>query len=374
MLILSEPRLWERDGISELSWLPDGRILYRIPGNYPDSNFWAVATDPGSGKPVGPPTRLANGGENAKAFSVSADGKRFIYISMHVRDAVYLGNLEFGAKKFNPQRLTLDAWDSLPRDWTRDGKAVLFEAVRGDQYAILAQRIDQQVPKILLSGAESYRWPFLSPAGDRLLYTALGTNHLPDPSKRLMSMPVEGGASSVLLAGEYTYYCGSVRSAICVLGEFKGQQLIFSILDPVRGKGAEVGRVEVHHGSQYVFWSLSPDGNKIAIVDSARLVGEVRILTLADHKVVTLELRGWRWDGLVAAAWSADASHLFATASSKVSVVLLCIDLQGNQRVMYETTPAEGWLGWFPVASPDGHYLAYQKRTFESNVMMLEHF
>jgi hypothetical protein len=41
---------------------------------------------------------------------------------------------------------------------------------------------------------------------------------------------------------------------------------------------------------------------------------------------------------------------------------------------MYETTPAEGWLGWFPVASPDGHYLAYQKRTFESNVMMLEHF
>jgi len=35
MLILSEPRLWERDGISELSWLPDGRILYRIPGNYP---------------------------------------------------------------------------------------------------------------------------------------------------------------------------------------------------------------------------------------------------------------------------------------------------------------------------------------------------
>jgi hypothetical protein len=239
---------------------------------------------------VGPPIRLANGAENAQDFSASADGKRFIYIPMHVRDAVYLGNLEFGAEKFNPQRLTLDAWDSNPTDWTRDSKAVLFAAVRGDEYAILRQRIDQQTPEILLSGAESYKYPVLSPAGDRLLYTAAPTAEIGDPSKRLMSTPVEGGASSVLLAGEYTYHCGSAPTAICVLGESKGQQLIFSILDPVEGKGAEVGRVEVRHGLPLVRWSLSPDGNKIAIVEPLGLAAEVRILTLADHKVVTLPL------------------------------------------------------------------------------------
>jgi hypothetical protein len=65
---------------------------------------------------------------------------------------------------------------------------------------------------------------------------------------------------------------------------------------------------------------------------------------------------------------------LFATAESKASVVLLFIDLRGNMQVLYESIPAEGWLGLNPVASPDGRYLAYMKRTFESNVMMLEHF
>jgi eukaryotic-like serine/threonine-protein kinase len=372
-LVLSEPRLWGADGISDLYWLPDGRVLYRLPDPLPysDSNLWAVAADPTSGKPTGPPALLTNLAPTGWNFVASVDGKRFAYLSQRNDDAIYLGNLEHGARKFNPLRLTLDNWYSTPSDWTRDSGAVLFHSVRGGgRWAIFKQRIDQQTPEIVLAGAESYRSPVLSPAGDRLLYTASATVDRYDPSKRLMSKPVTGGASSVLLTGDYTYHCVPVPSARCVLGEIKGQELIFSMLDPVEGKGAEIQRVEVR---QQVDWSLSRDGSKIAITDRGVDTGEVRILTLADRKVATLALRGWRWSSINYVAWSADGKHLFATALGEDSSAILHIDLRGNLRVLAESPRGEAWLA-NPLASPDGHYLAYMKRTYESNVVMLEHF
>jgi len=120
-------------------------------------------------------------------------------------------------------------------------------------------------------------------------------------------------------------------------------------------------------------WSLSPDGSKIAIAYPAASAGGVRILTLADRKVAILPLQGWKWNEMQSIAWSADGSHMFGTAWSEASTVLLFIDLRGNLQVLAEAPMGESWL-YDPVASPDGRYLAYMKRTFESNVMMLEHF
>jgi serine/threonine protein kinase/Tol biopolymer transport system component len=371
-LVLSEPRLWTITGVSEVYWLADARILYRLsdPLSYSDSNLWAVATDPGSGHPLGPPARFTNGAREASGFQASADGKRFTYLSSRTSDTVYVGDLEPGAGKFAQRQLTVDGWDSYPRDWTRDSKAVLFNSIRSGRSVILKQRIDQQTPEVLFSGAESFRGSVFSPTGDRLLYTASATLDPSDPSRRLMSMPMDGSDPSILLRGEYTYHCGSVPSAGCVLGEVQGQQLVFSILDPVEGKGTEIQRVEVQSDEE---WSLSRDGDKIAIVRRGTPVGEVCILTLADRKVVTLAPQGWRWGNVQYLAWSADGGHLFATAYSAKSTALVVIDLSGDLQVLAEVTSGEAWLS-SPVASPDGHYLAYQQRTYESNVMMLEHF
>jgi serine/threonine protein kinase/Tol biopolymer transport system component len=372
-LILSEPKLWDKHGVSDVYWLPDGRILYRLPGPYTssnsDSNIWAVAADPGSGKPLGPPKRLTNAAGDAGVFGASVDGKRFTYISSRSSDSVYLGNLEFGAGTFNPRRLTLDEWASSPADWTRDSKAVLFQSNRNSRGAILKQRIDQQSPEILLSGAEGYFWPAFSPSGDRLLFTMTATGDRYDPSARLMSVPLDGGAREVLLSGNYTYHCGSVPSARCVFSEVQGQQLVFSILDPVKGKGTEIQRVEAPANA---YWDLSPDARQIAIVDPTGYQGEIRILTLADRSTVTLPLRHWNWGLMQSVTWAADGNHLFATAWGQSAVILL-IDLRGNLQVLAKAPGAEEWL-YGPVASPDGRYLAYMKRIVESNVVMLEHF
>jgi serine/threonine protein kinase/Tol biopolymer transport system component len=369
--VLSEPRLLQATGVSEVYWLPDGRILYRLPdpSSYSEYNVWAIATDTGSGKPLGPPARLANVTQEPQNFRASTDGKRLVYLSQRSDDAVYLGNLRPGTKKFNPRRLTLDEWGSWPGDWARDSKTVLYYSIRSGRFAIFQQHIDQQSPEILLSGAESYRRPAFSPKGDRLLYTASATFDGSEPSKRLMSKTVDGGDSSVLLAGDYTYQCGSSAPAGCVLGEVKEQQLIFSALDPVKGRGAEIQSVDAPKDG---YWALSPDASRIAVVDAAGDRGEVRILRLADRSTVTLALQGWKWNRIQSVNWSADGSHLFATAWSAPSRVLLMIDLRGNLQVLTEVHDGE-WL-YHPIASPDGQYLVYLKRAFERNVVMLEHF
>jgi serine/threonine protein kinase len=371
-LVLSEPKLLNANGPSDVFWLPDGRILYRLPDplSYSDYTLWALATNPESGEPTGAPARLTNGIPQAYSFQASANGERLIYRSDRTHDGIYLGNLEFGTKAFNPRRLTPDEWDSYPSDWTRDSKAMLVGSIRSGRSVILKQRIEEQPPGILLSGAESYRNPTLSPTGDRLLYTTSATADRQDPSKRLVSMPLKGGDRSVLLAGDYTYHCGTVPSARCVLAEVQAQQLVFSILDPVEGKGAEIQRVAAHAAA---YWSLSPDGTKIAIAYPGESAGEVRILTLADHKVVILALQGWKWVSVQSVAWSADGSHLFATAYTGTFFVIFFTDLHGNLQVLTEVPEGEAWISNL-VASPDGHYLAYMKRTSESNVMMFEHF
>jgi serine/threonine protein kinase len=371
-LILSRPRAWEQGGVTQVWWLPDGRILYRLPDplSYPDYDIWAVAVEPGSGKQVGVPERVANVVGDAENFGASADGKRFIYMSMRSSEAVYLSNLERGAGKINSSRLTVDKWDNMADAWTRDSKAILFQSIRSGRSAILKQRIDQQTAEILLSGAESYQQATFSPAGDRLLYTASATLDRADASKRVESVPVDGGRFTILIAGDYTYHCGSMPSARCVLGEIKSAQYVFSILDPVEGKGEEIQRVNVQFNPN---WSLSPDGNKIVIADGDANKSGVRILTLDDHKVVALALQGWKWRYIQSVAWSADGSHLFATAYTGKSFVLFSIDPRGNMQELAEVPDGDAWL-YNPLPSPDGHYLAYMKRTYESNVMMLENF
>jgi hypothetical protein len=327
---------------------------------------------------LGSPVRLSNGG-NAFTLQASTDGKRVIYRYLRSSDVIYVGNLELGAARFNPQRLTRDVWNNWPFDWTRDSKAILFSSTRSAKYSIVQQRIDQQTPEVLLSGAESYRRPALSPVGDRLLYTASAAAGPWDSSKSLMSKPVNGGTPSFLMAGELIYHCGSAPAAGCVLADEQGRQLVFFKLDPIKGKGAEIDRVDVQHGGDWSnTWALSADGNKIAMVDPAGTGRKVRILTLADRKVATITLQRAKWSHMQSVVWSANGSHLIVTALSGEafsgeSWAILLIDMHGKLQVLTETASSAGWLSGL-VASPDGHFLAYVKRIYESNVMMLEHF
>lgn len=376
-VVLSDPKLFSLTTISGIAWLPDGRILYSITSGTNESNLWARVADPGSGKPSGDATRLA-GWKNfdARDPQASADGKRLIATREHAENGIYVGDLVIGDKGFSPRRFTADDWYNLVADWTKDSKAIVSSAKRNGRWAIFKQNIDAKTPETLIAGSENYLWPKLSAQGT-VLYTAAALPSLPDraATARLMSTPEQGGARTTLMRGGYPdnyYACGSSPSSSCVVSELTDGHLIFFHLDPSKGKGEEMARIDGYQSSD-PRWDLSPDGARIAIVDPlVEGKGEIRILNLADRRVTVLPVRNWKWDEARTVSWAADGKSWFVYALSQHSPdALVSVDANGNVRVLQEI-PAGIIVSIVP--SPDGKRLAFTKRMFVDDMMLLENF
>jgi eukaryotic-like serine/threonine-protein kinase len=378
-VVLSDPKLFsENNGGSGLAWLLDGRILYSIRSATNESNLWARIADPTSGKPIGDATRLA-GWKNfeAQGPQASADGKRLIVTKEHAENGIYVGDLAIGNKTLSPHRFTADDWYNLVTDWTRDSKAIVFSSKRSGRWAIFKQKIDAKTPETLIAGSENYVYARLGPQGT-VLYTAAPPPNLQDravTARRLMSMPEQGGARTTLMNIEYSdydYECGSSPPSSCVVSELKDGHLIFFHLDPLKGKGEEVARIDGYQ-SPDARWDLSPDGARIAIVDpTIEGKGEIRVVNLPDRRVTVLPVRNWKWDEAIRISWAADGKGWFVYALSAHSPdALVSIDANGNLKVLQEI-PAGNIMSIVP--SPDGKRLAFTKRMFVDDVMLLENF
>jgi Tol biopolymer transport system component len=367
-VVLSNPDLWSADGISGILWLPDGRIAYSLSSKgSEDANLWTMAADPGTGKQSGDPIRLAVW-KNFQAWNpgASADGKRLIAARYHTESRIYLGDL--GNKDFTPRRFSPDSWYDFASDWTRDSKAILFTSRRNGKWAIFEQQLDAHTPETLIAGPENYLRPKLSAQGT-ILYTARQSSN---DDRRLMSTPEHGGARLALMTGGYTYACGSAPSSSCVVVELKDNQLLFSYLDPLKGKGKEIASI-AGYKSPEPRWGLSPDGARIAIADPAGEKGEIQILDLADGKTTALPIQHWKWNAVDQISWAADGKNLFALAQSPSSIALLSIDANGNPRVLQEMPSGAGWVSGI-VPSPDGRSLAFTRRIYVDDIMLLENF
>ena len=159
---------------------------------------------------------------------------------------------------------------------------------------------------------------------------------------------------------------------MCALAEVQAKQLVLSRLDPEEGRGSEIARVSLGPGQINMTWAwaLSFDSTKIAIVDRS---AQARMLYVADARVVSLPVRGEKWGQLQTVGLSADGSLIFATAWSDGSNALISIDSLGNPQVLEQVHGSQAWL-CCPVPSPNGRFLAFEKRTYENNVVMLENF
>jgi Tol biopolymer transport system component/DNA-binding winged helix-turn-helix (wHTH) protein len=158
-VVLSDPHLsgWG------LSWLPDGRlvyVMYEPPPSQNSSNCWAASLDLSTGRFVGTAARITSGDGFAVQPSVTADGKRLVFIRAKPQADVYVA--EFSAKGprlSTPRRLTFDEADDLPFDWTPDNKAVLFISNRTGTDNIFRQRMDATSAEMLVFGPEKDRLP-----------------------------------------------------------------------------------------------------------------------------------------------------------------------------------------------------------------------
>jgi Tol biopolymer transport system component len=181
-----------------------------------------------------------------------------------------------------------------------------------------------------------------------------------------------GGTPELVLVEPATkalgVWCAMKPNSSCVLGQKEEKNLVFYAFDPVRGKGEQLGKIEV---SEYFNWSLSPDGSRVALVDVATYPGRLEVLPLSDHIWQGISVESG-WGDLQEVAWAAEGKGFFASSNQSGSFSLLFITPAGQVKPILKRG-SRGWIN-SPLPSPDGKYLAYSGVTIDANVWMVEGF
>ena len=369
-VVLSDPHLsgWG------LIWLPDGRLVYVVyepPPSQNSSNFWAASLDLGTGRFVGTAARITSGDGFAVQPSVTADGKRLIFIRAKPQVDVYVA--EFSAKEprlSTPRRLTFDEADDLPFDWTPDNKAVLFISNRTGTDNIFRQRMDATSAEMLVFGSEKRSVSRLNPDGTQILYLVPTNPSDNSQPVRLMRAPINGGPPQIVLEAPaiVNFQCSRAPAAICAFSQLEPKEFVFSVFDPAIGKPHEVAKLQEQTFNWN--WGLSPDGASIAAVTSGPTDNRIQLLSLSGQP--TRELVVKNWTGFISMDWAADSKGLFIASNPTGSMQsLLYVDLAGNAHPIWQVNSI--WPSW-AIPSRNGKYVAIPAPTVDSNAWMAENF
>jgi Tol biopolymer transport system component/DNA-binding winged helix-turn-helix (wHTH) protein len=360
-----------------LAWAGDGRLIYSLsepPPNQNDSNLWAIKVDARGNQSWGQPVRLTNGPDSKMRASISADGKRVIFLRWAASPVVYISELQQGGRRLSPLRpLSLDERRNYPYTWTPDGKSVIFTSDRDGVFHLFKQAIDQPAPDLLVDGDQPVLLARLNPDSTEILYAVGPAPNDMERRIRLMRVPLAGGTPQMILAetGINNFQCARSPSTVCAVSQYTADHVSFFSFDPVTGKKEPLTQID---GPEWHLqnWTLSPDGSTLALARKHLIPGlaDIRLFSLAGGKDRILTLPSWT--GIACLDWAADGRSLWVVASSSAGVpTLLNVDLRGKARPVLEESEKD--LGW-AIPSPDGRHLAIWEASGSSNAWLLEGF
>jgi eukaryotic-like serine/threonine-protein kinase len=369
----------ETKQVNDYFWMADGRLLYSVAE--PDSmigthcNFWQMQLDSRTGEPIEKPRRLTNwSGFCMSGVSQTADGKKLAFLKWATEQTSFLGDLAGGGTRILRLRhFPLSESSDGIVDWTPDSKAIFFNSNRSGQNGIYRQSLDQDIAEPIVT--EGYgRDPRVTPDGKSIIYLGIGANG-PPPVKGpepVMRISAAGGIPRRLfIARPFSLLtCARSPSKLCVIGEptKDNQQLIGSVVDPIKGRGPELFRLGLIPNDDTWFLDLSPDGTRFAATRTA--AGPIYILSLDGRILQRVHVKGW--SNLESFSWNANGTGLFVTAGIRNGKEVLYVDLQSNVHTLWESAGGSGEAEARP--SPDGRHLAFNGRTASGNIWTVENF
>jgi serine/threonine protein kinase/Tol biopolymer transport system component len=361
-----------------LCWSPDGRLIFSAAQTSESHlsqkkySLWQVLVDPLKDKISGEPVRISAWTDSRVVdLTITADGRQLAFVKTKFHQDVYVGELEHDVTRLKAQhRLTLDNNNSYPDGWTPDSKAVLFHSDRAGRYQAFKQELARSIPERIVTSSMDVTDPSLSPDGASMLYWET-VNAEAGIKSGLMRQPTAGGAPETILEvpdhEKFWFFCPRMPGRPCVLSQQKEKELLFYPLDPLRGQGPQVGKIEVATDSIY-YWQVSPDGSQLAVVDRSHK-DHIELLRLSDGT--------WRdfavepgWGNFQTIAWAANGKGFFLTSGLPDSYNLLFVTPSGKVHRLLGNARRQ-WMVQ-PRASPDGRYLAFQAQTWDNNVWLLE--
>jgi serine/threonine protein kinase/Tol biopolymer transport system component len=365
-----------------VSWSADWRVVFSTgpdpwgPAEDIGYGLWQVSTRRATAEPAGTPERLAHWTDFwPESLAVTADGKRLSFMKGFRRSDVYLAELNpEGTMKSGPRRFTLDNRGSVLSGWTPDSQAILFASDRTRRTEIFIQPLGSGVATPLISTpGRDCNDAELTPDGHWILYreSERRLDGSPVPV-RLMRRATEGGPVEKVLeepsAIDWGYECGVKQNAGCIMSQTEGSDIVLYRLDPMRGKGPQLGKFE-SAGWPGGVWDVAPDGLRVAF---ATKNGQIRIMSLQNRALAEPISPGPGCQTPQSIAWAADGKGVFATCMSPASLNLIYVSVTGTVSTLLENGHRQAVFN--PQPSPDGKYLAYSTQTWDSNVWVLENF
>jgi Tol biopolymer transport system component len=257
-----------------------------------------------------------------------------------------------------------------PSGWMRDGKTILFSSDRTGGSQVFRQELDRDTADPVVREPDEEGGAELSPDDHWILYWVSGLRgDSQSTTARLMRVSTSGGSPEQVPGARMNdavgFDCPVRFGTSCVFSHWEQGQLVFYVLDPVRGRGKELARTKVGLPPD-VNWKVSPEGLRIAIASSDQLREQVRIIDLQNGTEHNLRLPdGWiPWS----LGWTADGGALFISTGFFIARV----ELDGRTRVLLNRSRNQMLDSLSP--SPDGRHLAFSQKIFESNVWLLENF
>lgn len=319
--------------------------------------LWKFLTDR-TGVIRGSPRRLTSGTERASDLSASRSGARAAFLSASYQEDVYVANCDLRRGVMGaPQRLTLDDRDDVPFAWMPDSTTVLFSSSRNGAAHIFKQRLDSDVAEPFVTSPENQEVTRVTSDGRWVLYMERTPQVM-----RIMRVPLTGGTPELVVDhGYFDLMCAA--HGRCVVTQFKdGAARIWS-LDPVRGRGVELGSIPAPVSGTYVL----PDGNAYAYVvpqdKGSRNV--VRVISFTGKPAQDIVVQ--QATSLFNLDWLPSDSGFLTSDRGN----LLLVWRSGASRVLWSPAPLQAW---WAIPSPDERHLAIDVASQHSNVWMVSGF
>jgi eukaryotic-like serine/threonine-protein kinase len=361
----------------DISWLPDGRVMYQVataPAEFNDPrdncDFWSMRVDLHSGKLTEKPKRMTNWtGFCIWNANVSADGKRLVFLRSSGHATIHVADTAAsGARLRNLRHFTLDESTNYTQDWTNDSSSVVFTSNRSGQFGLYKQSLEADQPELLTM--TTLRDTPAAPDGKWILGIADPRSTDPKSPGQLLRVPLAGGAPEPVTAvpAGSAVFCARPPAKLCALAEINEDHtlVIFSEIDVLHGRGKEVAKMAADPNIAYWDFDVSPDGTRLAVCGNPD--GPIRILSLLGgvERVLPSTLRN-----LQEFHWSADGNGLYVPTHTPEGAKLFYLDIRGNARLLWEDR-GDSWIWARP--SPDGRHLAISTVGNSNNVWMMENF
>ena len=353
-------------------------------------NLWSLQTDKETGNLVSPARQLSHlNGAILSQLTASQDGSKLFVVRTESSTQTEVADWQNSHTPSlrNLRRLTLDQTSSYPHAWTPDSRSVIFESDRNGRLEVFGQNLTRKEADLLVTTPGDVYMPVVTPDGQWLLMMYRNRLNAGQPDNpllhRLLRAPISGGPAVEVPLGEPLdeFRCslpGQGTGCVLRTTETDGQR--YFELDPVKGKGRELGgtRFKV---SGLGGWSLSPDGRQLVIPD-ARCTGCFREIGLSSKPGQRTELqRRVKGIGMVSGIEFAPSGRGWqvrtTTPSPAIRMVVFLISLRHAShvdRLYYVDAQRKAHLFYqsdhnaYGLLSPDEKHIALLRAELASNV------